>query len=161
MYQQKVRGQSLDGIKGVLLIVAVLAAALVGSAFFTLLGKTVGNAASIAFIAYCCLLAWFLLTYYVMGFVYATDGSCLRVCRTYGKRERFMCDVWFTSVQAYGDPENVRKRFPEARVESAVKKQCTLKTFALAYETDNKIVILHIQPDDRMKGKIIAALKKK
>lgn len=161
MYQQKIQDKSLKGLKGVLLVLVVLVAALAGSAFFTLLGSRIGNAASIAFIVYCCLIAWFLLSYYVMGFVYTTDGDCLRICRTYGKRERFMCDVWFTSVQAYGRFEDVRKRFPQARVESATKKQCVLDQFAVAYETGDKIAILLIQPDETMKGKIISALKKK
>lgn len=161
MYRQEVKDKSLAGPKGTLLVLAVLAAAVLGSAFFTMLGKRMGNVSSIAFIAYCCLIAWFLLSYYVMGFVYSTDGNCLRICRTYGKRERFVCDVWLSTVQAYGDPEEVRKRFPEARIENAVKKQCGYEVFAIAYKSDDKNVILHFQPDAAMKQKILAALKKK
>ena len=160
MYRQKVEGESLKGMKGILAVAAVMAAAMLGSAFFTLLGKRIGNVASLAFIAYCCAIAWFVLTYYVMGFVYATDGDCLRICRTYGKRERFMCDVWLNKVLAYGDPDDVRKRFPEARIENAVKKQCEISTFAMAYKNDGKAVILHIQPDDKLKEKLLAAIKK-
>ena len=160
MYRQEVKDVSLKGVKGILLVLAVLVAALGGSALFTLLGKAIGNASSIAFIAYCCLIACFLLSYYVMGFVYSTDGSCLRVCRCYGKRERFMCDVWLNTVQAYGRPEEVARRFPEARTEKAVKKQCGPEPFALAYKSDGKIVILHIQPDDAMRRKLIEVLKK-
>jgi len=160
VYRQVVKDESLRGFKGTLVVIGVLAASMLGSAFFTHLGKTIGNVSSIAFIAYCCLIAWFLLSYYVMGFVYATDGDCLRICRTYGKRERFMCDVWLNKVLAYGDPDDVRKRFPEARIENAVKKQCEISTFALAYKNDGKTVILHIQPDDKMKEKLLAAIKK-
>ena len=161
MYRQKIKDTSLTGFKGVLLVLAVLAAALLGSAFFTLLSRTLGNIASIAFIGYCCVIAWFLLSYYVMGFVYATDNGCLRICRIYGKRERFMCDVWLNTVLAYGDPGEVRSRFPEARIDIAVKKQCKLDVFAIAYKTDGKTVILHIQPDDTMKEKLLAVLRKK
>ena len=161
MYRQIVKDTSLKGFKGTLLVAAVLAAALVGSALFSMLGKVIGSVSSIAFIAYCCLLAWFLLSYYIMGFVYATDGKCLRICRIYGKRERFTCDVWLNTVQAYGKPEEIKKRFPEARLESAVKKQCNLNMFAIAYKTDDKIVILNIQPDEKMKEKLIEALRKK
>ena len=161
MYRQTVKDTSLKGFKGTLLVLAVLAAALGGSALFSMLGKTMGSASSIGFIAYCCLLAWVLLSYYIMGFVYATDGKCLRICRIYGKRERFMCDVWLNTVQAYGNPEDVKKRFPEAKVENAVKKQCTLDAFAIAYKTDGRIVVLNIQPDETMREKLIEVLRKK
>ncbi len=161
MYRQNVHGEPLSGLKGILVVLGVLAAALLGSAFFTLLGKRIGNAASIAFIAYCCLLAWFLLNYYIMGFVYAVGGGCLRICRTYGKRERFMCDVWLNMVQAYGEPEEVQKKFPDAKIEKAVKQRCELPVFAVAYKTDGKIAIMHIQPDDTMKEKLLEGLRKK
>jgi len=161
VYRQKVEGESLKGMKGILAVAAVMAAAMLGSAFFTLLGKRIGNVASLAFIAYCCAIAWFVLTYYVMGFVYSTDGDCLRVCRIYGKRERFMCDVWLNKVQAYGTPEEMQKRYPEARVEKAVKSKCELACLAIAYATDGKVAILHIQPDATLRGKIIDAIKKK
>ena len=161
MYRQEVKGKPLSGFKGILVVFGVLAAAMLGSAFFTLLEKRIGNAASIGFIVYCCLLAWFLLTYYIMGFVYAIGGGCLRICRTYGKRERFMCDVWLNTVQAYGNPEDVQKKFPGARLEKALKPRCEIPVFALAYKSDDKTVILHIQPDDKMKEQLIAGLRKK
>jgi len=161
VYRQVVKDESLRGFKGTLVVIGVLAASMLGSAFFTHLGKTIGNVSSIAFIAYCCLIAWFLLSYYIMGFVYAVSDDCLRICRTYGKRERFLCDVWLNTVQAYGDPQEVRTRFPEARIENAVKKQCGLAVFAIAYKTDGKTVILHIQPDDEMKKKLLEVFKRK
>lgn len=160
MYRQEVRDQSLKGLKGVALILAVLAASVLGSAVFTLLGRVMGDIAAIGFIAYCCVMAWFLLSYYVMGFVYVTDGNCLRVFRTYGKRERHVCDVWLGCVQAYGEPERVQKRFEGAGVDRAIKKQCALEVFALAYTTGGKVRILHIQPDDTLKTKILEQVKK-
>lgn len=161
VYQQKVQGKSLNGFKGILVVLAVLAAALLGSAFFTLLGKRIGNVSSIAFIAYCCLIAWYLLNHYIMGFVYAVGGGCLRVCRTYGKRERFMCDVWLNMVQGYGSPEDVAKRFPDARIEKAVKERCDIEHFAIAYKTDGRVAVLYIQPDEKLKAMIVEEIKKK
>lgn len=160
MYRQEIRDQSLKGLKGVGLVLAVLVAAMLGSTVFTLLGKAIGDMASIGFIAYCCVLAWFLLSYYVMGFVYVTDGNCLRVFRTYGKRERHMCDVWLGCVQAYGEPEKVQKRFEGAGIDRATKKQCALEVFALAYTTGGKVRVLHIQPDEPLKATIMQQLKK-
>ena len=161
MYKQQVKGPSLSGLKGILLVLGAVAAAILGSAFFTRLSLTIGRSASIAFIAYCCLIAWFLLSYYVMGFVYTCTDDCLRVCRTYGKRERFMCDVWLNMVQGYGSPEDIAKRFPDARIEKAVKERCDIEHFAIAYKTDGRVAVLHIQPDEKMKTMIVDGIKNK
>ena len=72
-----------------------------------------------------------------------------------------MCDVWLNMVQAYGEPEEVQKKFPDARIEKAVKERCELPVFAIAYKTDGKIAVLHFQPDDTMKEKLLEGLRKK
>lgn len=159
MFQQKIQRRSLDGLRGILVVLAVMAAAILGSAFFSLLGTRIDSPASILFILYCCGIAWFLMNRYIMGFIYTTDGNCLRIVRTYGKRERFMCDIWLNAVTAYGDPEEVRSRFPGARVDRATKSQCDLAPFAMAYKDAGKQAIIIIQPNDELKAMIIEKLK--
>ena len=160
MYQQRVQTRPLNGLRGIGVVLAVVAAAVIGSAFFTLLENSIGSLSSLCFILYGCGIAWLLLTRYVLGFVYATDGNCLRVSRIYGKRERFMCEVWFNSVLAHGSPEDVRQRYPQARVCRAVKSQCELAPFAIAYDDDGKAAILILQPNDDLRARLLKAVKK-
>jgi len=159
MIQQRIERRSLDGIRGILVVLAVMAAAILGSAFFTFLGSRIGSPASILFILYCCGIAWFLMNRYVLSFIYTTDGSCLRIARKYGKRERFMCDIWLSSVTAYGDPESVKQKVPGARIDRAIKSQCDLPQFAMAYKDAGKQAIIIIQPNEEMKKVILEKLK--
>lgn len=161
MLQQKVQSRSLEGFRGIILILAVIASVLIGSVFFSLLERSLGTAASLGFILYGCAIAWFLLTRFVMGFIYTCTDSCLRVCRTYGKRERFMCDIWLNGVLAYGSLEDVRQRFPNARVCHATKPQCVLAPLALAHKDGDKIVITVIQPNDDLRSRLMKALKRR
>lgn len=158
MFQQKIQRQSLDGFRGILVVLGTVAAAVIGSAFFTLLGNRIGSPASILFILYCCAIAWLLTQRYVLGFVYTTDGNCLRICRVYGKRERFMCDIWLNKVQTYGDPETVKQRFPNARIDKAIKSQCTFAPFAMAYKDAGKQAIIIIQPNEELKALLLEKL---
>lgn len=159
MIQQKIQRRSLDGIRGILVVLAAMAAALIGSAVFSLLGTRIGSPASILFILYCCGIAWLLMNRYVLSFIYTTDGSCLRICRSYGKRERFMCDIWLSSVTAYGDPESVKQKYPSARIDRAIKSQCDLPHFAMAYKDAGKQAIIIIQPNEEMKAALMEKLK--
>ena len=159
MIQQKVQCRPLNGLRGVALVLGVLVAAFIGDTFFSMLQSVAGKAASLGFILYGCSVAWFLLTRFVLGFVYTANDSCLRVCRTYGRRERFMCDVWFNSLLAMGSPEDMRARFPGAKVSRAIRYQCALAPLALAYKDDGKAAILIIQPDDTLRARLLKALR--
>jgi len=159
MFEQIVERRSLNGVRGILVVLAAVAAAILGSAFFTLLGSRIGSPASILFILYCCGIAWFMMNRYIMSFIYTTDGSCLRIMRKYGKRQRFMCDIWLSSVTAYGDPETVKQKVPGARVDRAVKSECEFKPFAMAYKDAGKQAIIIIQPNDELKAMILEKLR--
>ena len=161
MLQQKLQNRQPNAIQGVGVILGIAAAILAGSMFFTRLAPRLGTLSSVGFIAYGCAVAWFLLNWYVMGFIYTSNADCLRVCRTYGKRERFMADVWLNQVVGYGAPEEVKARFPGVRPEQATRSQCEFEPLALAYKADGKTRIIVIQPDDAMREHLIGAIKGK
>ena len=46
MLQQKVQSRSLEGFRGIILILAVIASVLIGSVFFSLLERSLGTEAS-------------------------------------------------------------------------------------------------------------------
>ena len=93
MLEQRIRNRQPTGLQGFGLILLVALAVIAGSAFFTLLQRRIGALASALFIAYGCAIAWFLLDWYAMSFVYTATGDILRICRAYGKRERFAADI--------------------------------------------------------------------
>ena len=160
MLQQKVQNRPLKPLQGVGVVLAVMAAVLLGSAAFTRLASRIGTLASLGFILYGMAVAWLLLNEFVLAFSYRAGGDCLRISRAYGRYERFMDEIWFSSVLGYGDPESLRKRFPEARVDHADRPRCALEPLALAHRDGDKVVVTVIQPDDRLRAHIMKILKK-
>lgn len=159
MLQQKVSNRQPTALQGLGLVALILLAAAVGSAFFTLLSARLGTMASLLFIAYGCAIAWFLLNWYGMSFLYTATADCLRVCRVYGKRERFMVDVWLNRVVTYGTLEEVQRRCPGAPVTRATRAQCPLEVLALGYRDSDRTAILLIQPDDAMRRHLIEHIR--
>lgn len=161
MQTQKLQNRQPDALRGAGLVLLVALAAVAGSMFFTRLQSRLGALASVLFIAYGCAIAWFLLNWYALSFVYTANADCLRVCRAYGKRERFMVDVWLNQVIAYGTPEEVKQRCPDAPVAHATRSECKFEPFALAYRDSGRVRTLVIQPDEAMRAHLLQALKGK
>lgn len=159
MISQRVSHGSLNGWRGVALIAAIALGVILGSNFFYYLGGYIGNAASLLFILFGMGVAWFLLNRYVMSFVYACDGSCLRVRRAYGRYERFMADIWLNGIQRCGSLEDVRRRFTGARIQRAVKPECPIEPLAVAYNDAGRVAIMVLQPDDALRAVILKAVK--
>lgn len=161
MLEQRIRNRQPNALQGALLIAAVAVVVILVSNFFYGLEARIGTLASIGFLTFGCVVAYGLLDWFVLGFVYTSNLDCLRVCRFYGKRERFIVDIWFNAVVGYGTPEEVKQRFPGARFSRATKRQCPHPPFALAYRSDGKLRALVIQPDEAMKAHIVECLKKR
>ena len=161
MLRQKIQNRQPKGLQGVGVVALAALATLAGSAFFYRLGARLGSMASLLFIAYACAIAWFLLNWYAMSFIYTANDDCLRVSRAYGKRERFVADVWLNQVVAYGAPEEVRERCPGAPVTQATRSQCALEPLALAYREDGRTRIIVVQPDDALRAHLMKVLKGK
>ena len=160
MLQQKLSNRRPTALGGVGLVALILLAAVAGSMFFTRLAARLGALASLGFIAYGCAIAWFLLSWYGMSFIYTATPDCLRVCRAYGKRERFLADVWLNRVVATGTLEAMKQRCPGARVIRATKAQCPFEPMALAFRDSDSTAILLIQPDEEMKRFLTEKIRK-
>ena len=160
MIEQRVAHRSLEGWRGFALIAAIALLVILGSNFFYALSRWIGNASSLLFILFGMGVAGFLLYRYVMSFVYTCDGSCLRVRRAYGRYQRAMADIWLNGVQACGSYEDMKRRFPAARVQRAVKPECDIAPLAVAYNDAGKVAIMVMQPNDAMRKVIADAVKK-
>lgn len=160
MLEQRVTSKPVAGMRGVALIALIAASVIVGSNFFYFLGRWIGSVSSILFILYGMFIAWLLLDWYIKGYIYTCGNGCLRVCRTYGKYERFMADIWLNGVQACGTLDDMKRRFPKAKVQRAVKPECTLEQLAVAYNDAGKTAIMVLQPDAAMREAIVKAVRK-
>ena len=161
MLQQKLQNPRPDALRGIGIIALTALAVVVGSAAFSRLATRSGTLASLGFIAYGCAIAWWLLDRYVLGYVYTATADVLRVCRVYGKRERFMADVYLNTIQAWGSEEDMKQRFPGARVERATRDRCGIEPLALAYKADGRTAILVLQPDEAMRRHLTERRKKR
>lgn len=159
MLRQKIQNRQPNALQGVGLVLLIALAAVAGSAFFTRLAVRLGNVASLLFIAYGCAIAYFLLNWYGMSFIYTATADCLRLCRAYGKRERFMADVWLNQVVAYGTPEEIKERYPDAPTTRATRSQCEYPLMALAYKEGGKVRAAVIQPDEAMREHLTKKIK--
>ena len=160
MLEQKLRNRQPGALGGLGLILLIALAVLAGSAFFTLLQRHIGAVASALFILYGCIIAWFLLNWYVLGFIYTANADCLRICRTYGKRERFAADIWLNRVIAWGAPEAMKQRYPGAKTLRATRSQCEYEPLALVYKDSDRVAIAVIQPDEAMKKHLIEGIRR-
>ena len=159
MLEQKLRNRQPGKIEGIGLIALIALAIVAGSLFFSRLAPRIGATASLGFIGYGGVIAWLVLDRYVLCYVYTANADCLRVCRAYGKRERFMVDVWLNRVLACGTPEEMKQRFPNARVSRATRSQCPFEPLALAYQDSDRTAILVLQPDEAMRKHLTEAVR--
>lgn len=159
MLEQRLQNRQPDALRGIGVVLGAALAAAAGSALCTRLEPLIGTLSSALFIAYGCAIAWFLLYWFAMSFVYTSNADCLRLCRAYGKRERFIADIWFNQVAAYGTPDEMKRRFPGAHVTRATRRQCAFEPLALAYRAEGKTRIAVLQPDDAMRQHILAQIK--
>ncbi len=160
MLQQRLRNRQPTPLQGVGLILLIALAVFAGSAFFTLLQKRIGALSSALFIAYGCAIAWFLLNWYGLSFVYTATDDVLRISRAYGKRERFAADIWLNRVEVWGAPEAMKQRYPQAKVLNATRSQCAYEPLALVYRDSDNLAIAVIQPDNAMRRHLLAAIRK-
>ena len=160
MLKQSVRNRQPTALQGVGLILLIALAVFAGSAFFTLMQKRIGALSSALFIAYSCAIAWFLPNWYGLSFVYTATDDVLRICRAYGKRERFAADIWLNRVVAWGDPEAMKQRYPQAKVLRATRAQCPYEPLALVYKDSDSLAMAVIQPDDAMRKHLLEAIRK-
>ena len=160
MLEQRLRNRQPTALQGLGLILLIALAVFAGSAFFTLLQRRIGVLASALFILYGCAIAWFLLNWYALSFVYTATDDVLRICRAYGKRERFAADIWLNRVEAWGTPEAMKQRYPQAKVLNATRSQCDFEPLALVYRDSDSLAAAVIQPDDAMRKHLLEAIKK-
>lgn len=160
MYRQLNRRPPIKGLRGVLVVLAIVAAVWLDSLLAQLVAGVNEQVAAILFWGLGVLAALYVLRRFVLGYSYAISSTLLRVSHSYGRYERPMEDIYLNNVVCAGEPEDVARRCPNARVRRAVLRHNPAPVFAVAYRDDGKIRILHLQPDERVRAALEAAGEK-
>lgn len=162
MHRQQLLNPPLKALKGLLVVVALVAAVLLDSLLAQLLTAVTSElVASIFFWCAGVAIALWTLHRYVMGYSYVLSSSLLSVAHLYGRYERRMEDIYLNNIVFAGAPEAVRKRYPDARVHRAVLPRNPAEVLAIAYRDDGKTAILLLQPDPQIRAALESACRKK
>lgn len=159
--KQVVGHKKITPMRGFLVVLA-LVAALVLINYFVLdyLAGWIGyTAASIGFWIIGILLALYVLRVYVVRYGYEIDGGVLRLTRSYGKRERFIEDIYLRQIVFTGAPAAAKKRWPENRRVRALYCRSELPTLAVVYKSGDGVKTALIQADAETKAQLDAAAK--
>ena len=171
--EQRLTGQKLKFWQGCLLVVLValflFAAQFVLTflqytlTYFRILDATTAyTISSIAYWLFGGLLGLKFLRDYVLNYLYTANTKQLRVERIYGPgRPRFFEDVYFSRLKALGEVEEMKKRFPTAKILRATLRRDKLPVKALAYDSTEGMKILLFQPNDELWAHLQAVLREK
>lgn len=160
--KQIVSHKKIHPIVGVLIIILLLGFLLglnyVLGFLVPLVGQTISE---IFFWLVGALIAWWFLRTYVVKYSYEMTEDVLRLNRMYGKRERFIADIYLNRLLFVGSLEEAKKRNSGAKVVRAMQATCKIPPTAIAYKTSSGISIALIQANDELIAKLKQRLQKK
>jgi len=159
--KQIVAHKKIGVLQGILLVLGlVVLLVLINYVAIELLARYLGyTAASLGFWILGGFVAWQVLRIYITSFVYDLDTDVLRLSRKYGKRERFIDDIYLNNLLFVGSPEDAKKRYPQARKVSAVQAGTKAPVTAVVYQTSSGIRIALLQANAELKAKLVARVK--
>lgn len=160
--KQIVAHKKLHPAIGVLIIVLLVAFLLALNWLLGFLIPLVGRTVSeIIFWAIGALLAWWFLRTYVVKCSYEMTEDVLRLNRMYGKRERFIADIYLNRMLYVGTLEEAKKRNPNAKIVRALQATSKIPVTAVAYKTSSDISIALIQADEELLARLKERMQKK
>ena len=160
--KQIVAHKKIHPVMGVLIILLLLCF-LIGLNYVLgflvpLVGRTVSE---IFFWLIGAVIAWWFLRTYVVKYSYEMTEDVLRLNRMYGKRERFIADIYLNRLVYVGTLEEAKKKNPNAKVVRALQATCKIPPTAIAYKTSSETTIALIQADEELKAKLLQRMQKK
>jgi len=159
--KQIVAHKKIGVLQGILIVLGLFALLLfINYVAIAFLARYLGyTAASLGFWILGGLVAWQVLRVYIVSFVYELGEDVLRLSRKYGKRERFIEDIYLNNLVYVGAPAEAKKRHPQARKVGAVHVGCKESVTAVVYRTSSGMRVAHIQANDELRAKLVARAK--
>ena len=154
--KQTVERKRLSALQGVGLILGLVAVLVILNFLCgTFLARWIGyNPASLVFWILGGGIALWMLHAYIVKYVYELTDDVLRLNRSYGKRPRHIEDIYLHRIKFVGEPEEAKKRFPEAKKVSATRGGVDLPVTAVVYRTADGEGIALIQANAELKAKL-------
>ena len=163
--QQRISNPKLKWWQGILLIVGIVLILMVFQFFASVVSYMTGDMnnlglASIAFWIFGGVIALYLLRRFIMEYEYVIEGINFGIYRIYsGLRPREALTIITRSIEAVGTPEEIEGKFPGSHPSVFTRRECALPVYAVAYRTDGRLKVIHIQPDEAMLEKLINVWK--
>ena len=155
MYVQKVRSPAMGALRGIAVVLGIVLAVFVDLYLTRLLTLLLPEPVCGAlFWVIGIAIALWALRRYILCYSYAVTDSLLRISYAYGRYERLMSDLYFNNMSCFGPVEEVKKRYPNARVDRATRPGCPLEPMAIACRDGGQTRIYIIQPDDTVRAKL-------
>ena len=160
MYLQKVRNRKMGALKGLGVVAGIFAALFITTFITQILIPVIGEAiSSLLFWGVGALIALWTMRRFVLSYSYGLGANVLRITFAYGRYERVMTDLYFNNIRHAGTLEEMRKRYPSARVNRATRPGCDIEPLAVAARDNGVISIYLLQPDETIRAKLIEAVK--
>lgn len=149
--KQIVAHKKIKPIIGIAIILALIAFLLGIYYLLGLLIPLIGSApCEIAFWVIGAAVAWWFLRRFVVKYSYTLTEDVLRLNSMYGKRERFLADIYLNRMLYVGSPEEAKRRNPDAKVMRVRHSACKIPLTAIAYKTSDGVAIALIQAEDEL-----------
>ena len=162
MHLQQIRNAKLSTLKGIGVVLALVAVILLVSVVTDLLTPLIGDlAAAIIFWSAGISVALWTMRRFVLTYTYALGPNVLRISFAYGRYERVMTDLYLNNILNAGSLEDMRARYPGARVNRATRPACAIPVYAVAAQDDGKPTIFLLQPDETIRAKLEETAKSK
>ena len=160
--KQIVAHKKLSTLQGIGLIVGLIATLLLLNLSFSLIAPYIGsNPASLCFWIAGGVIAFFMMRIYIAAYCYELSEDVLRISRKYGRRERFIEDIYLNKLVYIGALEEAEKRHAGAKKLRAVHKSVSLPVTAVAYSAPDGMHIAYLQLDDAIRGRMIERIRGK
>lgn len=161
MHLQQIRNAKMSALKGIGVVLALLAVILLVSVVTELITPLVGSlAATILFWGAGIAVALWTMRRFVLTYTYALGPNVLRISFAYGRYERIMTDLYLNNILNAGSLDDMRARYPNARVNRATRPACSIPALAVAARDNGKPAIFLLQPDDTIRAALEETAKK-
>ena len=161
MHLHKVRNRPLTTLKGIGVVLGLVGVILLDSLITGLLIPWTGElVCAILFWGIGILVALWTMRRYVLTYSYGLGPNLLRVAFAYGRWERVMSDIYFNNILNAGSLEEMKKRYPGARVTRADLPHCDIEPMTIACTDGGKPALFVLQPDEVIREKLVEVAKK-
>lgn len=161
MHLQKVQNRKLSALKGLGVVAGIFAALVVLTLLTQVLSALVSElAGSVIFWVGGIAIALWTMRRFILTYTYALGTNMIRIAYAYGRYERVMVDLYFNNILNAGTLDEMRDRYPSARVNRATRPACDLEPLAVAARDNGATAIFLLQPDSVIREALEEVAKK-